>query len=1155
MPKRGRPILNNTDDVAVLRRRQQTAARVRRLREQRSLARAAATQQQTPQQLEQAEAVTERPFEEIEAAQTMLSVGLRVQNVVLAQDAGDAQLQQEAIHIDEHSIIYHRDDATTYTPATPMAPTRPEQSNLARFFLTLPPENPFSTPLPAQSRPASPPAIPIIIQERDVDDNEAGSGHDTRGEELDATAASEIDEDSQSSQESSEKSSVYSFLSEHSAHPINVESDDVEISAHDHAVQKLYEQLQDGFHGCSLEQHEERLREHIEQSGDNHYGLNDIFNDPSFPSVLGLPDLISAERLARQHTPTPAQWRAMFCGIPPPQHEPYRQPMNVCLHKEETQAVEPQVAFDIDSFLGFASSLAMARQGLLYQPAPQMRQNMTTDVHLETSVFQNGGDPDQPSRSHLAMLKDVPHFLLGRVVGAHDITVHILFPHLATAGPKFTCLTKDQLSRWLDSIFHPAVYRQCEAHYTQHLPASYRHALAGSKARQVEGRLVETASYQSQQYLSYHLQPEYLDQIWTHILGTIADTPGLADFREPQLFFSAKGTKLQFKTSPSRPTMLDAMENFQSYLERVIDLDFVYLNRLYIDIGKEICPRISLLSSERQRVGDEAQVYHWKRCCLEHYIRWMYDGQPPVNGSNGQRYFEQNMLYEASCLNSVTPKRSKLREGGLIYSQFYCSINELSDAAKCKPFENDGLEELALDPQIRQGARNAAGGFRRDAKIVERAYCASKYRTRAALLDSRNKSFGVREEHRIDWSLFQGLVGQLQLKDSDELEIILADCPTYAWPIRSEVYLNYLWRSADKFAAGFEIIHARCRKELVTWEQTKMMAMFLRCLRFVFGGHLISRESALWWSRRERSAGQPAEQRIWYGLGFCNTLPRYKYCWLEPRVDWGQLTFLSDVTDHILFGNSMLRGQYLRRGGQVEDFFDATRQLDLALEWVEKYQANARIRERLLSWMVNICLQQFRRDILHGIKLEIKEEHREEAFQGRTPFCQEYLEEISINRVHLISGNRCDFKNVSDLGHFLFNFDDGQIRKHWEDRPYRKLYRRGRVGLDVRDSVLRLGSRFTKLLWRKLYAYHWVLPYPCAEVFTQVTKQGQRMWYSIQTDIEDVGRLQRVRPEEWRWARKGWREGFPSELPQYTEWNKEEWIEWLSEVDGGVRNG
>ncbi|KAF7511613.1 hypothetical protein GJ744_003776 [Endocarpon pusillum] len=61
--------------------------------------------------------------------------------------------------------------------------------------------------------------------------------------------------------------------------------------------------------------------------------------------------------------------------------------MPVCLHEEQTQPIQTDVAFDIDSFMGFFRSLAAARSGILYQPAPLMRQNITTDVHLETMVY------------------------------------------------------------------------------------------------------------------------------------------------------------------------------------------------------------------------------------------------------------------------------------------------------------------------------------------------------------------------------------------------------------------------------------------------------------------------------------------------------------------------------------------------------------------------------------------------------------------------------------------------------------------------------------------------------------------------------------------------------------------------------------------------
>ena len=126
-----------------------------------------------------------------------------------------------------------------------------------------------------------------------------------------------------------------------------------------------------------------------------------------------------------------------------------------------------------------------------------MRQNMTADIHIETRVFYTSDDPERPVRSSLAMLRDIPHFLLGRVVRAHDITMHVLFPHMVIASEKFVSLMKEQITHSLDQIFLPALQQYYDPYYTQHLPASYRHTLANSKAHQVEGRQIETASYQA----------------------------------------------------------------------------------------------------------------------------------------------------------------------------------------------------------------------------------------------------------------------------------------------------------------------------------------------------------------------------------------------------------------------------------------------------------------------------------------------------------------------------------------------------------------------------------------------------------------------------------------------------------------------------------
>ena len=95
-----------------------------------------------------------------------------------------------------------------------------------------------------------------------------------------------------------------------------------------------------------------------------------------------------------------------------------------------------RLATDVDSFMGFATSLAMAFQGINFQPVPLTKQNMSTDIHItaqryqESEVNQDESAGELPPREYRQdkMLKDIPHFYFGNVVGATEISVYILFP-------------------------------------------------------------------------------------------------------------------------------------------------------------------------------------------------------------------------------------------------------------------------------------------------------------------------------------------------------------------------------------------------------------------------------------------------------------------------------------------------------------------------------------------------------------------------------------------------------------------------------------------------------------------------------------------------------------------------------------------------------
>lgn len=102
------------------------------------------------------------------------------------------------------------------------------------------------------------------------------------------------------------------------------------------------------------------------------------------------------------------------------------------------------------------------------------------------------------------------------------------------------------------------------------------------------------------------------------------------------------------------------IEHFDSYLTDVLDLDLIDLDRTFIDIGKEICPGVSLLRTDVAGLDDQPQVYLWKRCCLEAHVTNLYDNKPPSATGRGQRYYHENMLRDATTMTSVPPKSSLL---------------------------------------------------------------------------------------------------------------------------------------------------------------------------------------------------------------------------------------------------------------------------------------------------------------------------------------------------------------------------------------------------------------------------------------------------------------------------------------------------------------
>ena len=795
---------------------------------------------------------------------------------------------------------------------------------------------------------------------------------------------------------------------------------------------------------------------------------------------------------------------------------------NICLHAEESTPCRPEIAYDIDSYLFFAVSLAVAKHGIHWNPTPQTVQNIRTNVHIQREI--------RKERFHI---KDTPHLYLGSVGSVKELGIYVLFPRLHQKGDRFVSLTDKQLSRWTDGILLKAIHRVMDANYVQHLPPSYAHACLQSTAKQTEARTHVTGSYQARQLQTHFLPPQQLGRIWNRVVEIVSTTSGFSDFADAQLFLSAKGIKLQFKPEQGiKSTIHDCLGRFKTFVNSILNEDYLDLADCYIDVGKETCASAHSLARQSLPTDIEPQVYLWRRCCLESYVKDMYGAK-----SRGKHvYYHVAMLQDTCNLSSTPSANSDLRRDGLVYSQFYGSWKEMFDALKTFPFANDGLEGLALDPEIRAAAATAAHATGSLQTTLENSYKHSKERVNKSIGDSAQKSFGVREEHRVSWDLFHELYEASAEPEVDEIVDVADTGLTAVWTVRTDSFLPYLWHTVNKYAAGFEMTAARSTRGQISWEETKIMAMFLRCLRFSLVAYDLRRESALWWDRQLYPTPS-GKERVYVGLGFKDTLPRFGYAWMTPLIDWKAGMFKHPVRNKVLFGNSALMLHYQANRKNVQGMGDCFVALNECGHWYKRFK-NARAHAEITRYMIHVCLRRYRQDVIHNLKKEIDLTQDVPPMQAMVGFSRSSVQTIfGLNELYLLNGNKSTIKTFPKMFEVLWGTGKDIVRTRFINSPYRKAYSTalGIYSENVKDVDPESG--WVRRFQLELVRYHWIYPVPDltdkAGTLHSRSKEGShRMWWSLIGNSSD--------PEERKWGRRECRQDQLEQLPRMLEWEQEE---------------
>lgn len=158
-------------------------------------------------------------------------------------------------------------------------------------------------------------------------------------------------------------------------------------------------------------------------------------------------------------------------------------------------------------------------------------------------------------------------------------------------------------------------------------------------------------------------------------------------------------------------------------------------------------------------------------------------------------------------------------------------MNEIFAAGNVYLFTNVAIETLALDPKLRKTWQYVGAGLSHNPVALIWAYLYTKLRCYHALLGLMKKSFGTREEHRVSMKLFREIDAEFKHRKLHTQRFQLAQGrePLH-YTFTTTTLFKWLRWNINKFCVGFEMIYSLNDYYFVTWEHTRIMLMFLRCL-------------------------------------------------------------------------------------------------------------------------------------------------------------------------------------------------------------------------------------------------------------------------------------------------------------------------------------
>ncbi|KAG0128155.1 hypothetical protein HOY82DRAFT_541495 [Tuber indicum] len=793
--------------------------------------------------------------------------------------------------------------------------------------------------------------------------------------------------------------------------------------------------------------------------------------------------------------------------------------------------IAPKFSFDIDSVITFPSNLAFAKQGIKVCFAPLRHCNIQSNLHIEIPIATTASSRTQ---SRNIPVHQIPHFQLGYVYQSEEYKVFLMFPGLWHSHRRNSYLSDNQLERFMDEVFLPAIEQQCSPNIRQHLPGSFHMAQQVSRAATAEGGSRDSGHHGRAFSMYYPLREVDLAGIWTNILSKVAMN-NFQDFGGVQILVNAKNLKL----STMYESPVTAITSFLHDWDGKFNATYLISDRTWIDFACEIIKdskvyremrnlQAQSLSSDYRPSGLERSEYcfMWRRCCLKSFISQFKRRYP--NQSFRSQLFVWGLTSDIANLSMVPSRWHTTCCAGLAFSQYYCTIKEIFDAARVYPFQNENLEILAVDPRLSASWTNLDGHSNPNNTAMRKRYLASKQRVMSSLYSSTEKSFGTRQEHRVKLPLLHAMHQQFQRRQQlaePTQEIgsqFLLHRPFYIVPT-FEIG-TFLGSNINRYCFGLEYVLLKSHNTSIDWEHTRVMTLFLRLLSLCFSGSALERYPELW--KSEYNQRQTNAKRK--GLNFQQVIHSRGYGFLPNNlIDWRWWQFHHEITNElgICFpGVGHNSGTIPTLKFTTTTLYD---QFSRVLANMRRHPGNVTLRRTSCHILSCTLIELFREDIWNTLQHDplFKPLVGHRLMERDASLCVTNLRS-------LLHGDLTSFKFIQNYNRhtfhpfervtYLWDYDTTRDRGSWSAKPWRMLFTTLCTQLTDMYPGSNTCSRFRDAHFHRFLHYNLVFPQPISDKFHQKCKDRlgnlRRSWYCA---FNLTG--------EFLWIAKEWETGSPDE--------------------------